>query len=343
MRLRRSDLQRPGLSRRRRGSGWSYVDADGHPVDAETRQRISSLVIPPAWQDVWISPYPNGHIQAVGTDAAGRRQYLYHEQWRLTRDELKHARVLTLARRLPKVRQAIETDLVRPRLDRDRVLATALRMLDYGLFRSGNESYTEDNGSHGVATLLREHVIARRDQVAFDFPAKSGVARSLTLVDAPLADAVRALRRARTGTDRLLVYRCDGGWGEIHADTVNERFKELAGAGLHRQGPAHLAGDRRCGDGVLASGAPEHQGGPHARRADRHGGRGPGAGQHPCGRPQLVRRPAGGRDLRPGPDDRAGPVAHRHRRPHRPRRTAGGGACRDPAPEALSGARLHIG
>jgi DNA topoisomerase I len=230
MRLRRSDLRRPGLSRRRRGSGWSYVDADGHPVDAETRQRISSLVIPPAWQDVWISPYPNGHIQAVGTDAAGRRQYLYHEQWRLTRDELKHARVLTLARRLPKVREAIQADLVRPQLDRDRVLATALRMLDYGLFRSGNESYTEDNGSHGVATLLREHVVARRDQVAFDFPAKSGVARSLTLVDAPLADAVRALRRARTGTDRLLVYRCDGGWGEIHADTVNERFKELAGA-----------------------------------------------------------------------------------------------------------------
>jgi DNA topoisomerase I len=230
MRLRRSDLRRPGLSRRRRGSGWSYVDADGHPVDAETRRRISSLVIPPAWQDVWISPYPNGHIQAVGTDAAGRRQYLYHEQWRLTRDELKHARVLTLARRLPKVREAIQADLVRPQLDRDRVLATALRMLDYGLFRSGNESYTEDNGSHGVATLLREHVVARRDQVAFDFPAKSGVARSLTLVDAPLADAVRALRRARTGTDRLLVYRCDGGWGEIHADTVNERFKQLAGA-----------------------------------------------------------------------------------------------------------------
>jgi DNA topoisomerase I len=230
MRLRRSDLRRPGLSRRRRGSGWSYVDADGHPVDAETRQRISALVIPPAWQEVWISPYPNGHIQAVGTDAAGRRQYLYHEQWRLTRDELKHARVLTLARRLPKVREAIQADLVRPQLDRDRVLATALRMLDYGLFRSGNESYTEDNGSHGVATLLREHVVARRDQVAFDFPAKSGVARSLTLVDAPLADAVRALRRARTGTDRLLVYRCDGGWGEIHADTVNERFKQLAGA-----------------------------------------------------------------------------------------------------------------
>jgi DNA topoisomerase I len=230
MRLRRSDLRRPGLSRRRRGSGWSYVDADGHPVDAETRQRISALVIPPAWQEVWISPYPNGHIQAVGTDAAGRRQYLYHEQWRLTRDELKHARVLTLARRLPKVRQAIETDLMRPGLDRDRVLATALRMLDYGLFRSGNESYAEDNGSHGVATLLREHVVARRDQVAFDFPAKSGVARSLTLVDEPLADAVRALRRARTGTDRLLVYRCERGWGEIHADTVNERFKQLAGA-----------------------------------------------------------------------------------------------------------------
>jgi DNA topoisomerase-1 len=230
VRLRRSDLQRPGLSRRRRGAGWSYLDVDGHLVDGETRQRISSLAIPPAWQDVWISPYPNGHIQAVGTDVAGRRQYLYHEQWRLTRDELKHARVLTLARRLPKVREAIGIDLVRPQLDRDRVLATALRMLDYGLFRSGNESYTEDNGSHGVATLLREHVIARRDQVAFDFPAKSGVARSLTLIDAPLAEAVRALRRARTGTDRLLVYRCEGGWGEVHADTVNQRFKELAGA-----------------------------------------------------------------------------------------------------------------
>src|SRR5689334_13721641 len=229
MRLRRSDLQRPGITRRRRGAGWSYVDPDGQPVDRETRQRISSLVIPPAWRDVWISPFPHGHIQAVGTDAAGRRQSLYHQQWRLTRDEVKHARVLTLARRLPGVREAIETDLVRPGLDRDRVLAIALRMLDYGLFRSGNESYAEDNGSHGVATLLRQHVVARRDQVAFDFPAKSGVARSLTLIDAPLADAVRALRRARTGTDRLLVYRGEGGWAEIHADTVNERFKQLAG------------------------------------------------------------------------------------------------------------------
>ena len=231
MRLRRSDLQRPGLRRRRRGTGWSYVDADGHPMDVETRQRISALAIPPAWQDVWISPFPNGHIQAVGTDAAGRRQYLYHEQWHLTRDELKHARVLTLAGRLPAVRDAVERDLVRPTLDCDRVLATALRMLDYGLFRSGNESYAEDNGSHGVATLLRGHVVASRDRVSFDFPAKSGVARSVSLVDAPLADAVRALRRARTGTDRLLVYRGDRGWCEVHADTVNQRFKELAGDG----------------------------------------------------------------------------------------------------------------
>ncbi len=158
MRLRRSDLRRAGLTRRRRGRHFSYLHADGTPVDSQTRERVRALAIPPAWPDVWICPYPNGHIQAVGTDAAGRRQYLYHPQWRLTRDEVKHARVLTLARALPTVRAAIEADLTAERMSRERVLAAGLRLLDKGIFRSGGEAYADEHGTHGIATLLRSHV-----------------------------------------------------------------------------------------------------------------------------------------------------------------------------------------
>jgi DNA topoisomerase IB len=231
VRLRRSVVTGPGIRRVRRGRGFSYTAPDGSPVtDPETLDRIRGLVIPPAWRDVWISPYHNGHIQAVGTDDAGRRQYLYHTEWRRARDEEKHERVLDLAEKLPAVRARIEDDLSKPGLGRDRVLAGVLRILDRGVFRTGGEEYAEENDSRGVATLLREHVRLRGDELRFDFPAKSGIDRSAVIRDPLLAKLIGALRRGRADDERLFAYR--NGTGErreLRAQDVNERFKELAG------------------------------------------------------------------------------------------------------------------
>jgi DNA topoisomerase IB len=229
VRLRRSDPNEPGLRRRRRGKGWSYTDVQGQPVDEATRERITALVIPPAWQDVWICPHATGHIQAVGTDDAGRRQYLYHDQWRLERDEAKHDRVLRLARRLPEIRATTESDLRARGLGRDRVLAAGLRMLDHGVFRVGGDQYAQEHGTQGVATLSRDNVRVTRGEVIAEFTAKGGLERVVVLPDALLAKTVTALKRSRSGMERLLVFRDGDGYHEVHAEDLNERFKELAG------------------------------------------------------------------------------------------------------------------
>lgn len=227
MRLRRSDPAKPGLTRRRRGKNWQYVDETGASVDQETRQRCAELVIPPAWQDVWICPYANGHIQAVGIDDAGRRQYIYHEQWRQERDEEKFDRVLELVERLPEFREAIGADLADRGLTCARVHAGALRMLDRGIFRTGGEEYSDD--SRGVATLLRDDVTIVRGDLAFCFIAKGGVERKVRIKDELLVKLVRSLRRSAADTDRLLVYREGRQWREVRADSINARFKELTG------------------------------------------------------------------------------------------------------------------
>lgn len=230
MRLRRSVVNGDGLTRIRRGRGFSYVDAQREPVaDPEILARIESLVIPPAWKKVWICPYSNGHIQAVGTDAAGRRQYVYHAQWRTERDEEKFDRVLRLAKRLPEWRTQILTDLNGQGLHRERVLAIAQQLIDRGYFRAGGEEYAETNGSYGLATLLREHVRVGSKCVEFDYPAKSGVQRTISLEDQLLIKAVRSLLRAETTMERFLVYRTPDGWCEVHADDLNDRFRELVG------------------------------------------------------------------------------------------------------------------
>lgn len=147
MRLRRSNLRGEGIGRLRSGRGFRYVDHAGAAVrDAEILDRIRALAIPPAWRDVWICPRPDGHIQAVGTDDAGRRQYLYHDQWRRSRDAAKHRRVVELAKRLPDLRATVDADLAERGLGWRRVLAGALRMLDRGVFRTGGEEYAQDNG-----------------------------------------------------------------------------------------------------------------------------------------------------------------------------------------------------
>lgn len=230
MRLRRSDPNKPGLTRRRHGRGWRYLDADGAAVGDEDADRARALVIPPAWRDVWISPHPNGHIQAVGVDDAGRRQYLYHEQWRRERDEEKHERVADLVGLLPRFRAAVARDLATSGLGRDRVLAGALRMLDHGVFRTGGEEYAEENGSRGVVTLLCEDVAVDRGQLVFCFPAKSGIRRDLRLDDPELVPLVRALRRGRDGGEQLFVHRVDGELRPVRSSEVNPRFRELTGS-----------------------------------------------------------------------------------------------------------------
>jgi DNA topoisomerase-1 len=230
MRLRRSVLSKPGITRKRRGKGFAYYRPDGEPLsDPETLQRIKDLVIPPAWKNVWIAPYNNGHIQAVGVDAAGRRQYLYHPAWQQERAEEKFDRVLELSTRLPVWRAEIAKDLTRKGLTRKRVLALALRLLDRGYFRAGGEQYAEENESYGLSTLLCEHVVVRRDAVEFDFPAKSGVRRTVEIEDPEVVRAVRALMRRPNRTDRLLVCRNSSGWLDVRAADLNERFKELVG------------------------------------------------------------------------------------------------------------------
>jgi DNA topoisomerase IB len=229
VRLRRVDPADPGIRRVRRGKGFSYVDADGKAVDKETRQRIQDLVIPPAWTDVWICPLEHGHIQAVGTDQAGRRQYLYHPDWHEAQARDKHQRVRRLARKLPEVRKVTRRDLAKPGRPRERVLAAALRMLDAGLFRSGGDQYERDNGSHGVATLQRDHVTVRGNTVEFCFPAKSGVEREAMIEDAGLAKAVRTLKRGGSPKGRLLSYQTPAGWHDVTSADINAYFKEIAG------------------------------------------------------------------------------------------------------------------
>jgi DNA topoisomerase IB len=171
-------LSRSGITRCGRGKGFSYLAPDGEPLDDDaTLRRIKELVIPPAWKKVWVSPHRNDHIQAVGTDVAGRRQYLYHEQWQEERAEEKFDRVLELSKQLPAWRSHIADDLKSTGLKRDRVLALALHLLDRGYFRAGGEQYAEDNDSYGIATLLCEHVTLRSDVVVFDYPGESGVRR----------------------------------------------------------------------------------------------------------------------------------------------------------------------
>jgi DNA topoisomerase-1 len=214
----------------RRGRGFSYYGPDREVLTDEAMlQRINDLVIPPAWKNVWICPYPNGHIQAVGSDAAGRRQYIYHQQWQDERSEEKFDRVLQMSSALPEWRRRIASDLTGRGLDRDRVLALALHLLDLGYFRAGSEEYAEENNSFGIATLLCEHVKMHREAVEFDYPAKSGVRRTLLVDDPEVARAVRALLRRPERNDRLLVCRNSSGWTDIHAEDLNARFKEMIG------------------------------------------------------------------------------------------------------------------
>lgn len=229
-RLRRSDPSGPGISRRRRGRGFSYADADGVRVtDEDTLQRIRSLVVPPAWSDVWICPWPNGHIQAVGTDAAGRRQYRYHDQWRKDRDRQKFVRVQDFGAVLPKLRARVRRDLAKDDLSRERVLAAIVRLLDVGYFRVGGEDYALEHETFGVASLRKEHVHVHDGLMVFDYPAKGSIQRTLQIRDDPACKVVTALRRRRAGGPELFAYKQGQRWVDVHAHDVNLYIKAATG------------------------------------------------------------------------------------------------------------------
>jgi DNA topoisomerase IB len=233
-RLRRADCSAPGFRRVKRGRGFSYLDEEGNPIDeAEVIERLRTLGIPPAWKDVWICPWERGHIQATGIDAAGRKQYLYHPEWRTRRDAEKFDEMLQFARDLPALRARVEEHLrASDELTRERVLACAVRLLDRGFFRIGTEEYTETNESFGLATMRKEHVtIEDGDTMVFDYVAKSGKRQIRSVVDPLGIDVVARLKRRRGGGDELLAFKDGRAWYDIRSGDINEYIKEVTGAG----------------------------------------------------------------------------------------------------------------
>jgi DNA topoisomerase-1 len=230
VRLKRSRPGEDGIRRVRRGRGFAYLDADDRLVtDAALRERIDTLVIPPAWTDVWICTFPNGHIQATGTDTAGRTQYLYHPQWREQRDRLKFDRALALAESLPAARRGVTIDLRREGLPRERVLAAAFRMLDAAHLRVGSEQYAQEHGSVGLSTLLGAHArVEGGATVRLEFPGKSGKDWASEVTDADLATAVTALKR-RGPRARLLAWRDEGGAHPLRPAEINTDIRERTG------------------------------------------------------------------------------------------------------------------
>jgi DNA topoisomerase IB len=228
-RLRRVSCSGPGIARRRRGKGFVYVDAGGTLVtDPAVLARIKALVIPPAWNDVWICPTASGHIQATGVDARGRRQYRYHDVWRLQRDLAKHDRILDFAARLPAARERIRADLSGEELTRERVLACAVRLLDLGFFRIGGEQYAEENQTYGLATMRKEHVRVSKGVLTFDYTAKSGKHLHKSLAEPEVGAVIAALKRRRGGGEEVLAYRgANGEWVDVKSSDINAYLRSV--------------------------------------------------------------------------------------------------------------------
>ncbi|MDQ1608424.1 MAG: topoisomerase [Microbacteriaceae bacterium] len=225
-RLRRSNPAGPGYRRVSHSARVSYVDADGHAVrDEQVLRRIRGLVIPPAWRDVWISPDERGHIQAVGTDQAGRRQYIYHQAWRERQDQAKFDRAIELAASLPAARRAVTRDIRLEGFPERRMLAAAFRIVDLGSLRVGSEEYLHANGSRGLSTLLCRHARVRSNETTLTFPAKSGQKWTSTIVDDDLAELVGAVTAARGERARLLSWR-DTHWHTLRSAHINRYIRE---------------------------------------------------------------------------------------------------------------------
>jgi DNA topoisomerase-1 len=261
-RLRRSDSSGRGIRRLRSGTGFTYRDDDGITItDPELRARFEHLAIPPAWTDVWIAPYVNGHIQATGVDAAGRRQYIYHPTWREQKDRIKYDRALALAESLPTARRLVTVDLRQEGYPRERALAAGFRMLDTGSLRVGNERYAQQHGSYGLTSLLCTHATVSGDTVTLDFPAKSGEEWQSEITDPDLATVVRSLKR-RGPQARLLAWKSGRTWHPVDPEEINAYVKE-------RTGGEFTAKDFRTLHGTLAAAVSLARHGPEDRKTAR--------------------------------------------------------------------------
>ena len=229
-RLKRTDCSGPGIRRRRRGKGFEYLDGDGRRVTAPSLlERRQEHAIPPAWEDVWLCPYPLGHIQATGIDAAGRKQYRYHDKWRERRDAEKFEEMIDFARALPRLRERVAKDLRKRGMPRDKVLAAAMRLLDLGFFRIGSENYAEENDTYGIATMRKRHVKVSGETVTFDYEAKGGHRRVQAIGDPELAKITRAMKKRSGGGEELLAYKVGGRWADVKSADINAYLKEAAG------------------------------------------------------------------------------------------------------------------
>jgi len=227
--LRYSSDERPGIGRRRRGRGFSYRDADGRTVrDPEVIARIRSLAIPPAWTDVWICPWPNGHVQATGRDARGRKQHIYHARWSEARDVSKFDRMLTFAAALEPIRERCEKDLARPGLPREKVLAAVVRLLELTLIRVGNDEYARLNRSFGLTTLRNRHARIEGTRVRFRFRGKSGQEHEVGLRDRRLASLIRRCQEL-PGQELLQYVDEEGVIRDVTSDEVNVYLREISG------------------------------------------------------------------------------------------------------------------
>jgi len=206
-----------------------YLDQDGNRLPEVDAERIRALVIPPAWRDVWVTPYANGHLQAVGTDDAGRKQYLYHPDWRTRRDAEKFDRMLLFGKALARARTLIVSDLGREGMPLERACAAAVRLLDLGYFRIGNDVYADENGSFGLTTLERRHVRRRQDRLVFAFVGKSGVEHEIQIDDAVVVETIDVMRRRRGADLRLLSYKDGRSWRSILPELVNEYVRASTG------------------------------------------------------------------------------------------------------------------
>lgn len=236
---------RPGITRRRSGHGFLYRDPAGRPIDRDTLARVRSLVIPPAWTDVWIAPDARAHIQVTGRDARRRKQYRYHPRWSAVRDQAKYDRMLEFARALPQIRRKVTADLKTTPLSRPWVLATVVRILDRTVMRVGNEEYARDNNSFGLTTLRGRHVTVTGSRVRFRFRAKSGVVQTVDVNDARLAACVQRCQDL-PGQIVFQYKDPDGGIHAVDSADVNEYLREASGTDVS-------AKDFRTWAGTLAA------------------------------------------------------------------------------------------
>jgi DNA topoisomerase-1 len=228
-RLRYVTDRKPGLSRQRDGDTWRFFKPDGTEVtDADEIARIRKLAIPPAYTDVWICPDPRGHLQAVGRDARGRKQYRYHPKWRTVRDEAKYGKMLVFGRVLPVIRDHVHKDLARPGLPKRKVLAAIVALLEKTMMRVGNEEYAKQNGSFGITTLRTRHARVRGGHVVFDFKGKHGIRHHIDLADRRLARVVERCQDL-PGQDLFQFEDEDGTYHHITSDDVNEYLHEVSG------------------------------------------------------------------------------------------------------------------